>query len=106
MKAKHTPGPWKAHLHDPELGHYYAADIEGRDSNHPADNSMIRTVAVVLDYAEDGENEANVRLIAAAPELLSCLKRMVEYYRHGEIRAEAVAKIQDSIETIVQAEGK
>ena len=67
----HTPGPWKINKHD-KYSHYYGdlqASLGGRN---------IRTVGLVLKYAEAEENEANANLIEAAPELLEALEEMYE----------------------------
>jgi hypothetical protein len=72
-----TPGPFTANKHD-ECSKYIG-DIEGRDSDSPHDESVIRTVCVVLAYAQETENKANLQLIAHwlnhAPELLHMLRR-------------------------------
>jgi hypothetical protein len=72
MSQKHTPGPWVAdwairtngenprqwHVHNQDIAEPVIADIpDGR-----------------LDRAE----EANAKLIAAAPELLECCKEMMD----------------------------
>jgi hypothetical protein len=58
--SKHSPGPWTHHItagdHD-----FLVYPENGRD-----------TVALVYG----GENEANARLIAAAPELLAALRAL------------------------------
>lgn len=57
MNAKHTQGPWTCKpgtRHDAE---YFVFDSEGN----------------FLTY-EDGEHEANARLISAAPDLLAALE--------------------------------
>lgn len=85
MNAKHTPGPWMR-------GH----DESGRDFEVRASNGR-KIVAMRVDenraksISEWGqckkENEANARLIAAAPELLEALREMLTCY--GDCGADA-----------------
>ena len=68
MKKGHTPGPWEAVTpNPPELwdtrifaGTRYIGMI-GNSDNH------------------DGCDEANARLIAAAPDMLDCLHEIIDY---------------------------
>jgi hypothetical protein len=94
MASKHTPGPWKID----EATDLPLAVIEDTPEGYG--------VCEMDDLRDEDEVFANAQLIAAAPELLLQLKRMVEYYRHGETRAEAVAKIRDSLVAIAKATGK
>jgi hypothetical protein len=65
-KSKHTPGPWRAQLHE---------DFEGQWG-------VVSTCEIEWLIAEaaphiDGDpDEANARLIAAAPELLEALQAL------------------------------
>lgn len=60
--SQHTPGPWT---------------IEHTDEIYGADSAP---VAYVQDTDRTNQqNRANARLIAAAPELLAALKRIVEW---------------------------
>jgi hypothetical protein len=68
MTAAHTPGPWRHRKHNGE---------------HIIDSTtqygMPVYVATLITVApEQGDNEANARLIAAAPELLATLQEMVD----------------------------
>lgn len=66
-QATHTPGPWRSGAPDhaaPGVG-YVLADIPGR--------SWPEEIAVIYG-AENVHRDANVILIAAAPELLDALK--------------------------------
>lgn len=64
--AQHTPGPWKV----VELG---------RDMGVVPESRPVQSVAVCSRlYREDAPDaDANARLIAAAPDLLNMLERMV-----------------------------
>jgi hypothetical protein len=59
----HTPGPWHACRVTPN------GTVHVRD-----DSNNVPAIAVCLDAR--GRREANARLIAAAPELLSALQRV------------------------------
>ena len=88
---KHTPGSWQI-----------------VDRMRTAINSDEKHVAMVnynQKYITDEEHEANVRLIVAAPEMLSILERLVTYYSPGENRAEAIFKITYAEELISKIKG-
>ena len=84
----HTPGPWSAHAH--ESTDTYTIHVAGRSWESWA-------VAHVGDCTDD---EANARLIAAAPDLLEALKNVIRGVPDtwdGVIKARAA---------IAKAEGK
>jgi hypothetical protein len=60
----HTPGPW---AHGEHAGHYVVELPDGR----------IAAYCGVVGASDDAESQANVRLIAAAPELLANLKKLL-----------------------------
>lgn len=59
--ASHTPGPW--HVHGGEIG--------------PSPDETIAVVCALSGNDGDMEEEANARLIAAAPDLLAALEAVV-----------------------------
>lgn len=69
MTGKHTPGPWEAAIQ--HRCHAVIASISGEP----------KAVAIVGNNNPDDGNEpmrfANARLIAAAPDLLEVLRRLV-----------------------------
>lgn len=67
----HTPGSWEAY-HDNE-------GIEDRDWYVGPDGFMDRAVATDM-------NEANARLISAAPELLEALRNLLDEVDREDIR--------------------
>lgn len=70
-KTQHTPGPWK------RMFTFNVINAGGRlVASCAGHQSTVNAMAV------EAENEANARLIAAAPELLAALKRIV-----GELEA-------------------
>ena len=71
--SKHTPGPWK--ITHSEVNGYRVSDSTGWG------------VAVVL---KDTNDEANARLIAAAPQMLEAL----------ELLSEAVRSLDEQISTV------
>jgi N-acetylglucosamine-6-phosphate deacetylase len=85
-KAQHTPGPW---MYKATAGHHDFAiypEATGRD------------LALVRDF-----DEANARLIAAAPELLGALRAVVEELARHEDRVSGAMQLARV--TIAKAEG-
>lgn len=98
---KHTPGLW------------YSDTFEGITIFHDVKDR--RYPICRIEPIDDGETEANARLIAAAPELLSALKGMVnEWYQSGQDTIEwskgptkiRAARIKAAKMAIVKAEVK
>lgn len=68
MTTKHTPGPWSVTKakHGVDMSHYVVA-LATPDRND-------RALVVHAEQGDDGQGDANARLIAAAPELLEALE--------------------------------
>jgi hypothetical protein len=66
METKHTPRPW------------FLSHASGDTMPITAEGY---TVAEALPFDNEGEQEANARLIAAAPELLDALEGVEEWMR-------------------------
>jgi len=81
MNTQHTPGPWAVKHH--EDTDTYSIYVAGRQWNS-------WTVAALGHSKED---EANARLIAAAPELLGALIQMLDAYEIPAVRKQARAAI-------------
>jgi hypothetical protein len=87
MKTEHTEGPW---------------EIETKGSRHFIDGADQLTVAYVdrAGVRDRQEIEANARLIAAAPDLLTALTEMLNQFGHycehtadpSEVKAQSVAR--------------
>ncbi len=78
MEHKHTPGPWR-------VGRHFTDDEGYREIAIEATVRGVECVpaSVVLQFANyGGMQEANARLIAAAPELLEALEAMIIAYEH------------------------
>ena len=74
--SKHTPGPWIGagpSFGDP-LPRYTTEIVTEREDEDGAATSICE----LPFHHHDDENEANARLIAAAPELLEALKEIVD----------------------------
>jgi hypothetical protein len=90
--ARHTPGPWRASKTRP----FDVYSAEGRYIGTTKGNHALP------EHIAD-EDKANARLIAAAPELLSMLKRIIRATDEGY--DDAVWKlIELASETVSQAE--
>ena len=88
----HTPGPWQAR------GSKAGAHVVGG-------NPLTLIVAFGHDEAFE-QNEANARLIAAAPDLLAALDRMVIETRGCEEGGDLWLARKIAIEAIAKAEGR
>lgn len=101
-RPAHTPGPWKlaAHVADP-----CTVYIEQADGEEPGICTTDGSAFTPVD-SED-EQEANARLIAAAPELLTALKSLTALIRNmrGDWLQEQPA-FANSIAAINKAEGR
>lgn len=100
--AKHTPGPWAFSRSD-DFGdaRFYVAQQDGAPYT-----SNYSDVATLIAETVSGERvsiqEANARLIAAAPELLEALQEMVEFFQpnawgSSTNRSDALAKASAAI---------
>lgn len=80
MSAKHTKGPWKVGsrelFSDGSREGFFKIEGFVGDSNEQE-----YRVANVVDANDSPQNEANARLIAAAPELLALVERLTEEIR-------------------------
>ena len=71
----HTPGPWEI-IVPARSGHVHRVTSRGREF-----------ALVGCPRANDDEQAANARLIAAAPDLLAALERMLTAFPAPKIRA-------------------
>jgi hypothetical protein len=86
MKTQHTAGTWTA-----KDGQIYPEETG-------------KTIALIPYYSGTEEQEANAKLIAAAPELLETLKgtmqalgRMIDKYNPDSIEAEWIGNANEAI---------
>lgn len=100
--SAHTPGPWVAKVDDlvPERGAVYVEGPLGWE-----DQSVCETYRFSRDIQED---EANARLIAAAPDLLAALKDMASGWRyirrvHGNLSGVGWDRAQSAAEAAIAA---
>ena len=75
MKTQHTPGPWK----HANRGDYDTSGI-GIFANNNAGMPYYVAMASYMGTADRSYAEANARLIASAPELLSALEFLLADY--------------------------
>ncbi len=115
MESKHTPGPWGDAISDDG----YSVD---HDSGlrvdpglcwkpvGPRDNHAVALVVVPSSFGMDDELDANARLIAAAPELLEALKRLLafveEHTEAGEVIPPHTMEHDRARAAIAKATGK
>lgn len=93
MKNKHTPGQWM---------------VAGRDQNGSIDiiaDGLF--IAEAIGGLADGEQEANARLIAAAPDLLEALVALFNDYKDaGFWNLENVPEGKQALAAIAKARGE
>lgn len=82
MNAQHTPGPWAYSRHDQFGGwRFYVAQADGAPYT-PHYSDVATLIAETVSDERRSIQEANARLIAAAPELLEALQFVMT--AHGE----------------------
>lgn len=116
MKPKHTPGPW--HLFNlnvmANLSREEVRRLFDNNSEHLDHNSIVADVTerkkplkiAGCDWRGDAKTEAlaNARLIAAAPELLEALERLLSCTRDDD---DSLAAAQDqAMDAIAKARGE
>jgi hypothetical protein len=97
----HTPGPWK-----PTVTFDYGWRVEHCEQNPVFIGSGSVGIARLIWFGKTTEEfKANANLIAAAPELLEALTRLVEL---GALRGNSFGKddLRQAREAIAKAEGK
>lgn len=100
--AKHTPGSWEIILSDDKLSNIIVGqDVSLTDYSNNDASTMI---------ADNVFNDANARLIAAAPELLEALKDIVAASGYADADSSCVeinkSRIDAARAAISKAEGK
>ena len=101
MTTQHTPGPWRVDVAQDRDGTIHSVDV--REAAYG-----LFVAAVEAHTEEHADVMANARLIAAAPELLAVLKRMVlDCERTVELECVHGSQVvDDAIAAIAKAEGK
>jgi hypothetical protein len=94
MSTKHTPGPWTNHGRIAQTGLPHSA---------VAAKTLIARVYSEA-FGDEAQEEANARLIAAAPELLEQLRVTVLYLRSACMVMDSESR-QMALETVKEARG-
>jgi hypothetical protein len=102
MKPKHTTGPWVAlgyDIHQKTSGTRHVPQVAYTGPHHTPPHEYPISCKLV--------DEANARLIAAAPEMLEQLKYVVEVFGHdAECQCESCRYLKPVIDIIKKAEGE
>lgn len=80
MKAAHTPGPWE--LAKFEMPH--GTEICIKESSLKSASGGWQFADRICTIGNYADNEANARLIAAAPEMLEALQYVVKWHREHD----------------------
>ncbi len=87
--SKHTQGPWKYGI---ELSSRSGEWLISFDAGYRG-----RGIDIAETRPGSGQEEANARLIAAAPELLDALQDMIDYYGSASATVEALTAARAAI---------
>lgn len=95
--AEHTPGEWVK-----------SKRTDGRFTDFFIESNGQYVAAVPQQAQHPGQSEVNANLIAAAPNLLAELERLVMYYepQAQPHRHEEIAKLRDAKAAIAKAKGE
>jgi len=92
----HTPGPWTLHEYH---GH---VTLKGQCGHDAIINTMGHSCSNPDLYDEE---QANARLVAAAPELLEALKRVMDALAYEGVDEDFEAQYAEGEAAIAKAEG-
>jgi len=76
-ESKHTPGPW---VHNP------TDEPQNADRHVRVDDGQWLRVIAKVKHGEKDNARANARLIAAAPDLLEVLERLIAWHENPSAR--------------------
>ena len=89
--SKHTPGPWEAH--------------NGEVTTPRENGRSYRRIAAVQDYGLGSlkeVDEANARLMAAAPDMLACIEAFCTAYAPDDGGETSWEALNDVLETALE----
>lgn len=92
-----TPGPWKVTCNGP------GCRTIGGDKRGLNRQAQYKGIAVTVGLSNDKEDRCNARLIAAAPELLTALKALVDLL-NDDLDSEQCAAWGSAVAAINKAE--
>ena len=107
---KHTPGPW--HWVNPNTDEPHKRGESYADLRTVADYGTAPPLPMwivsceELGFGGEDEVEANLSLIAAAPDLLAALERLASYGNSFSYRAGESNPYQQALEAIAKAKGE
>lgn len=96
MKTQHTPGPWFQDTYSSGESIVY----------HPDREEIARVFPQVWPEVANRRDNANARLIVAAPELLDALQGMIRlHYDTAEASARGLEAVHQALAAIAKATG-
>ena len=110
MTAKHTPGPWTFSKHIDGLCNVTFDICQEDGAPYTSSLSDVAYCSVFHTYVDEYINiqEANARLMAAAPELLAAAKLIVDYYdqSYSPVTSALENAVNAAKQAIAQATGE
>ena len=82
MNAKHTPGPWNIGSSDLPVSRMSIHCKGHKESCHSTVALMVSRMTIGISHDEE---LANARLIAAAPEMLEALEKLLSIQERGDV---------------------
>lgn len=112
-----TPGPWVAHNHDGDRREWWTVMLGAWDVSHNEASDPGVVASAKYSAMTPKENEANARLIAAAPDLLAEVIRLRALYQKeqawwksyesaDETRSRALIRLLRAYEAVIRATPK
>ena len=99
MKAQHTPGPWKVD----EVGRHFDEEYLRLHNRFKLVGKEMDNIAYIPEIHP--EAEANARLIAAVPDLLAALEKIVSAVVAGASITQGHLCFQAALNAIIKAKG-
>jgi len=99
METKHTPGPWRI-----ATDAWGETAIESDNERDNADETQVFVLAKSIggrihgaEFDDRSEVEANIKLIAAAPDLLIALNNLLTRFNSSELTMETLESAKAAI---------
>lgn len=105
-EPKFTPGPWVETLETRSCDICTIYSVSPRSTPEPEAQCWLYIIAPESLYRDEQEQDANARLIAAAPDLYEALAEMVSTYREGGPDDSEPSMVRAALAALAKARGE